>query len=198
MYSATKLLSANDVALLNKDLKALNLAKKTAAIGLPFLTVLCAVSWYFSFYDVIIFLSTVLTILFTIGLFVSIKQGKNIRKDLEGNYKIVEHFILEKRLLIDSKSKRRSIVLSEDYEEYLKKVATYKKEIIDKPERPTFMQRESLYDETLRYTFKFIVKAMDKEPQEFIIPINYFIQFKDGDKITIEYGENSKKVLLVS
>src|ERR1700751_4171066 len=97
MYPVTKLLSSNDITVLNKDVKNLDLAKKFTFFALPIVAVLCILSWYFSFYGVIIFLSTSLTIIFTVGLVVSVKQGKNIRKDLEENYKIVEHFILEKR-----------------------------------------------------------------------------------------------------
>ena len=197
MYPATKLLLANDVAILNKDVKKLELAKKISFIILPIVAVLCFLSWYFWFYGVIIFLSTGLTIMFTVVLFVSIQQGKNILKDLEENCKIVEHFILEKRSVI-SNERRRKVVISADYEDYLQRVATYKEEIIDKPDKPSFMQRDSMYDATLRHSFRFLVKGLDKEAQEFIIPIQYFIKFKDGDNITLEYAPHSKKVLHIS
>ena len=194
MYPATKFLSANDVAILNKDAKKLELAKKISFIVLPIVTVLCLLSWYFWFYGVVIFLSTGLTIMFTVVLFVSIQQGKNILKDLEENCKIVEHFILEKRSII-SNERRRKVMISADYEDYLQRVAKYKEEIINKLDKPSFMQRDSMYDATLRYSFRFLVKGLDKEPQEFIIPIQYFIKFKDGDNITLEYAQHSKKVL---
>jgi hypothetical protein len=189
MYSSTKLLTSQDVTLLTKDVQNLDMAKNFCKIILPILIVLCGLSWYFSFYGVIIFLSTGLSILCSIFLLVSIIQGNNIRKDLQGNTKIIEKFLLKKKRIMNNK--KRQVILQEDY---LERIAEYKT-ARDKELKPSFMTRKDHYEETLRYSFLFDVVDIENKNKEFMIPIEYFIKFKDGDNITIEYGEYSKKVL---
>lgn len=183
-------LTDSDIALLKEKLSIYNATKILALIAFPFLAVLCMYSWLSFWHDALIFFSSFFLLACSVLLIACIYQQGNFRKDLDNGIKI------KTQIRVSSKEIGRGnelITLSDDA---LQLLLEYKqnRERGDKTKTPFGAD----FQRQLNYIFMIAGKDENNTFVRYRIPLEYFVNIREGQSITLYYTPHTATVLDVS